>query len=231
MANLVWDALADRVRRLPTDPVITYVGSDGTRAELSARTLANNVAKAAGALRDEAMLEPGHRIDLRLPWHWQRSVWTLAAWCVGACVVEGAEAPLHLLGPADAAAADGQSWAVSLHPFGLPLADLPDGMEDAATLARLQPDDFWAEDVAPGLPAWSDADGVLSTADAWRAAQVLARDAGVLPGERIACAPKADRDGSLWCTLVPLAADASIVLVSDSVDARAVAAAESARLA
>ena len=63
----------------------------GERIELSARVLANWVAKAANLLRDDLDVGPGSVVLLDLPPHWRTLYWAFAAWSVGACV----EVPGH----------------------------------------------------------------------------------------------------------------------------------------
>jgi len=63
----------------------------GERIELSARVLANWVAKAANLLRDDLDAGPGSVVLLDLPPHWRTLYWAVAAWSVGACV----EVPTH----------------------------------------------------------------------------------------------------------------------------------------
>src|SRR6187401_95707 len=78
----------------------------GERIELSARVLANWVAKAANLLRDDLDAGPGSVVLLDLPPHWRTLYWAVAAWSVGACV----EVPANRttadagLGPAQAGA-------------------------------------------------------------------------------------------------------------------------------
>jgi len=137
-------------------PVLTAY-DQGARTELSALTLSNAVAKAANALVDEADIEPGDLVAVDLPWHWQRCVWALACWSAGATLqptqrgseLNGAATEgvrLNIVGedriPEKVAALTIPTWAVSLHPLGLPVANLPRGVEDAALLARAAPDDF-----------------------------------------------------------------------------------------
>ncbi|PKW27212.1 TIGR03089 family protein [Phycicoccus duodecadis] len=65
----------------------------GERIELSARVLANWVAKAANLLQDELDAGPGSTVRLDLPPHWRTLYWAFASWSVGACVeLPGAEA-------------------------------------------------------------------------------------------------------------------------------------------
>jgi uncharacterized protein (TIGR03089 family) len=84
----------------PGRPRITvYDDSDsptrGERIELSARVLANWVAKAANLLRDDLDVGPGSVVLLDLPPHWRSLYWAFAAWSVGACV----EVPAHRTSP------------------------------------------------------------------------------------------------------------------------------------
>ncbi len=137
-------------------PVLTAY-DQGARTELSAVTLANAVAKAANALVDEADIEPGDKVAVELPWHWQRCVWLLACWSAGATVVLGSDsapARLRLVGPAvepTTGGVDG-TWAVSMHPLGMPLPEVPPGVEDAVVLARAGADEFLApSQVGPAL--------------------------------------------------------------------------------
>lgn len=87
--------LARLVAADPGRPRITvYDDTDGPtrgeRVELSARVLANWVAKAANLLQDELDAGPGTTVRLDLPPHWRTLYWALAAWTVGAGVEVGA---------------------------------------------------------------------------------------------------------------------------------------------
>jgi uncharacterized protein (TIGR03089 family) len=85
----------DLLRRLvaadPGRPRITvYDDTDGPsrgeRVELSARVLANWVAKAGNLLQEELDAGPGTVVRLALPPHWRTLYWAFATWAVGACV-------------------------------------------------------------------------------------------------------------------------------------------------
>lgn len=83
--------LAGLVAADPGRPRVTvYDDTDGPtageRVELSARVLANWVAKAGNLLQDELDAGPGSVVRLALPPHWRTLYWALAAWSVGACV-------------------------------------------------------------------------------------------------------------------------------------------------
>ena len=101
---------AELLRRLvasdPGRPRITvYDDTDsptrGERIELSARVLANWVAKAANLLQDDLDAGPGTVVRLDLPPHWRTLYWAFAVWSVGGCV----DVPAHRSTPgADAVA-------------------------------------------------------------------------------------------------------------------------------
>jgi hypothetical protein len=102
---------ADVLRRLvasdPGRPRITvYDDTDsptrGERVELSARVVANWVAKAANLLQDELDVAPGTVVRLDLPPHWRTLYWALAVWAVGGCV----EVPARRCGTTASAARD-----------------------------------------------------------------------------------------------------------------------------
>jgi len=211
------------VRRRPADPVVTFIAADGARTELSARTLANNVAKAANAIADHA--GHGARIATHLPWHWQRAVWALACWTADATVVPGgnpADADLVIAGPDEARTLTGSPdlWVVSLHPLGL-AQPVPAGSQAAATIAMTQPDALITPPVGdvPALDGRLQAD-LLSAAGARR---VPSRFAVV--GD-----PSDPVDAWLLPTMVPLACDASIVMIAPEVDIERAVAAEGATL-
>lgn len=64
----------------------------GERIELSARVLANWVAKAANLLQDDCAAGPGSTVGVDLPTHWRAVYWSMATWAVGATVVVGESA-------------------------------------------------------------------------------------------------------------------------------------------
>jgi uncharacterized protein (TIGR03089 family) len=248
MSNPIWQALEGRVRRRPADPVVTYIDADSQRSELSAKTLANNAAKAANALRDEAFVEAGSRLAFHVPWHWQRSVWTLAAWLTGATVVPGGspdQCDLVIAGPGEVSGllggqfgkvGAGEVWVVSVHPFGLPNPSLPEGCLDAATIARIQPDAFAPE------PFSTDDDAIAALAlaggasfgqrDLLQRASAIGGSHLLQAGERFAVvgAPVDELDAWLLGSLVPIACDASIVMAAPGLDGAEISRRESARL-
>ena len=164
---LLAPALAADARR----PLITfYDDATGERLEFSGETLANWVAKTANLLRDECDVEPGLRVAVLLPAHWQTTVALLGAWWNGALVVDdpaGADVALADAGHLEAAAVAGLVVGFSLDAFGRPLADLPGDAIDYASEVRLHGDAFAPlGDVAGDSPALGDAsvDDVVGTA-------------------------------------------------------------------
>jgi uncharacterized protein (TIGR03089 family) len=206
-------------------PLITYYDdATGERIELSAITTANWAAKSANLLRDECDVEPGTRVALLLPAHWQTVAVLLAAWACGAEVVTpGGAVGAGTGGPpadwllTDAAHLDaalaahpaGGVVALSLDPFGKGLSGLPAGVVDFATEVRLHGDEF-----VPWEPVAGDAPALAGAPVGAVLAQALARaDAlGLARGDRVLSTLGWDtaehlRDG----LLAVLAAGASLV--------------------
>lgn len=212
-------ALLDPFRSGPSAarPLITfYDDATGERIELSGITTANWAAKAANLLRDECDVEPGTRVAVLLPAHWQTAAVLLAAWWCGAEVVTDANDAELVLCDADrvdmALAADPASGvvALSLDAFGQGISGLPAGVVDFATEVRLHGDDFvpWAP--VPGdAPAWAGAsmDEVLAGATA-RAAEL-----GISTGDRVLSTLEWSETGLTDGLLAVLAAGASLVQV------------------
>jgi uncharacterized protein (TIGR03089 family) len=198
----------------PARPVITYYDdATGERIELSGTTLANWAAKTANLMRDECDVEPGARVAVLLPAHWQTLAVLLGAWWCGAEVVadpSGADlvcCDRDSLADALAAGA-GVVTALSLDAFGAGLPGLPPGVVDYATEVRLHGDVFAAEPTAGGSPALDglDVDEVLGRARA------AAAEAGLSSADRVlTTAAWSVADGLVRLPLAVLAAGASLV--------------------
>lgn len=151
-APLTPDALfRAALERDPARPFITaYDDADGSRIELSYATFDNWVAKTANLLIDELCVDPGERVALALPTHWQKSVWTQACWSTGLvavpCGPEPVTADVIVASPdtLEAALEAGARDVVglSLHPLGAPLPDPPPGVLDYAIEVRAHGDRF-----------------------------------------------------------------------------------------
>jgi uncharacterized protein (TIGR03089 family) len=205
-------------------PLRTYY-DDGTgeRIELSGTTTENWAAKAANLLGEECDVEPGTRIAVLLPAHWQTAAVLLAAWWCGAEVVpEPAEAD-WVLCDADrvdlALAADpsGGVVALSLDAFGKGIPGLPAGVVDFATEVRLHGDDF-----APWEPVPDDAPALAgaTVADVLAAARARASALGLGRGDRVLSTLEWNSiDGLMDGLLAVLAAEASLVQVRNADEA------------
>ena len=83
-----YDLLRAELARDGSRPFVTfYDDATGERVELSVATFDNWVAKTAGLLRDGLSAQPGDRVALLLPPHWQALVWACASWAVGTAVL------------------------------------------------------------------------------------------------------------------------------------------------
>ncbi|MGD9525412.1 TIGR03089 family protein [Pseudonocardia sp.] len=200
-------------------PLVTYYDdATGERIELSAVTTANWAAKAANLLRDDCDVEPGTRVGILLPAHWQTAAVLLAAWSCGAEVAApdgtGPAADWLLTDAANlrtALDADpaGGIVALSLDPFGKGLGDLPPGVVDFATEVRAHGDEFvpWEPVADRALALDGEPVGVVLAQARQRAAEL-----GIGTGDRVLSTLAWDtvpglRDG----LLAVLAAGASLV--------------------
>jgi uncharacterized protein (TIGR03089 family) len=150
----------------PSRPLVTfYDDAAGERIELSAKTFDNWVAKTANLLVDGLDAEPGERVALALPPHWQTAVWLFACWAAGltAMPVEPGDLTAITASGAELVAVAGSGSAVealaardivglSLHAMGAPLQDCAPGVIDYAAEVRSYGDRF-----APYSPVDADA--------------------------------------------------------------------------
>ena len=206
------------LRTDPAGPRITYYDdATGERIELSTATLANWAAKTGNLLRDELGAGPGTRAALLLPAHWQTAAVLFGIWWLGADVLIGksradiALCTVDRLAEADAAVGTaGEVVALSLDPFGKPVADLPVGVTDYSTSVRVHGDQIIPEH-RPG-PALADrsVDNVLATARETAAAK------GFTSADRVmSSADWASADDVITNMLSVLAVGASLVQVAN----------------
>lgn len=226
-------ALAALLAGDAAQPLVTYLSVDGARTELSVRTFENNVAKAANLLRDDADVTAESLVALRLPLHWQASVW------LGACAMTGCTAWLegdpadhavevavlsrHTLDSAQAPI----TLATSLHPFGLPFTvPLPTGVLDAALEVRVHGDRFTPYDDVTGDSPWLRlGDRTWTQSAALEDAAVLASSLGLMSGGRLLCTRGLDEVSALALLAVPLTVGGSVVLLdATGLDAAGIAA-------
>lgn len=219
MPSPVIKTLTEAVARRGSEPLITwYDPLTSARTELSVRTFANWVDKTANLLRDldaENSVVVGP-LSLGHPGHWMSLLWPLAAWQAGCrySTMPSGEAEVVVTGPQHP-----QSFPVlttiacSLHPLGLPLTDLPEGVLDFTSEALAQPDQHLANPVDPHAIAWIDGERKVTHAELLAdpvSARVLVTS------------------GSAWHTLQravlgPLAGGGSAVVVDGPADAAVLA--------
>jgi uncharacterized protein (TIGR03089 family) len=170
----------------PAGPRITYYDdATGERIELSTATLANWAAKTGNLLRDELGAGPSSRVAVLLPAHWQTAAVLFGIWWIGAEVVLDGAADIALctadrLPDADDAVGAGEIAALSLDPFGKPVADLPVGVTDYATSVRVHGDQITPERHPGTALDGRSVNDVLADAHGSTAAQGLTADDRVL---------------------------------------------------
>ncbi|MET9475312.1 TIGR03089 family protein [Streptomyces sp. NPDC002922] len=215
------DLLRSALAADPARPMVTfYDDATGERVELSVATFANWVAKTANLLQGDLAAEPGDRLALLLPAHWQSAVWLLACSSVGVVAdVQGdpAAADLVVTGPdtLDAArACRGERIALALRPLGGRFPQPPEGFVDYAVEVPSQGDRF-----APYAPVDPDAPALTVGGLGLTAAQLVARaredavELGLTPGSRLLTGRTYDSwDGLSAGLFAPLAAGGSVVL-------------------
>ena len=220
-------ALAAILAADPARPLVTWLGPDGARTELSARTFDNNVAKAANLLQDEADVDPESRVTVSLPPHWQSAVWLAACAATGTVAWLGgdpsdARVRLALVGPDDMSPPTAPlTLAVSLHPLGMPLAATPTpGVLDAAVEVRSQGDRFAAYTPPHADSPWIVCgDWEWTHREALAAARELAQGYGIDQGSRVLVATTSrviDQRFAAAVLALPMALAGSVVLVTDT---------------
>ncbi|MEU3722073.1 TIGR03089 family protein [Streptomyces sp. NPDC031705] len=157
------DLLRSALAADPGRPLVTfYDDATGERVELSVATFANWVAKTANLLQGDLGAEPGDRLALLLPAHWQSAVWLLACASVGVVAEVGGDpagADLVVSGPdtlEEARACSGERIALALRPLGGRFPQPPAGFADYAVEVPGQGDRF-----APFAPVDPDGPGLV----------------------------------------------------------------------
>ncbi len=216
------DLLGSALAADPGRPLVTfYDDATGERVELSVATFANWVAKTANLLQDELSAEPGDRVALLLPAHWQTAVWLLACSSVGVLADVGGEpaaADLVVSGPDTleaARACSGTRVALALRPLGGRFPQPPEGFADYAVEVPGQGDRFAPyAPVDPEVPALIVAGREFSGAEVVERARAQAPALGLTgPGSRILSGmPYGTWEGLAAGLYAPLATGGSVVL-------------------
>ncbi|HST48090.1 TIGR03089 family protein [Jatrophihabitans sp.] len=220
---------AARLAADPAGPLVTfYDDATGERAELSAKSLGNWVAKTHFLLHDELGAGPGDRAFVRLPVHWLAAPVLLGCWYAGLEVVADPAGASVAFGDADSLLAalpsperlDG-AFAVSLLSMARPSTP-PPGMADYASSVRPMPDSWHTvrAQAGPDDPALAG----QSRAEVAEAARQAAAELGLAPGGRLLwSAPWAGPRDWIAALLAPLAVGGSVVLVRNPDPASAAA--------
>ncbi|WP_459186316.1 TIGR03089 family protein [Streptomyces sp.] len=222
--------LLDYALREPARPLVTfYDDATGERVELSVATFANWVAKTANLIQGDLGAQPGDRLALLLPAHWQTAVWLQACFATGVVAVPGGDpagADLVVSGPdtLDAArACSGERIALALRPLGGRFPQPPQGFADYAVEVPSQGDRFVAyvpvDPDAPALELPGELPGelaggeVLTGAEVTERARSSAAALGLTAGSRLLSGLPFDSwEGLAAGLLAPLAANGSVVL-------------------
>ena len=225
MASLETPAgvLAELLSRDPARPLYTfYDDATGERVELSVKSFENWVAKTANLLQDGLGTEPGDRIAVMLPTHWQGAVWMLAAWTAGLVVDLDASSGASVLvtGPETVQAAAGvgadEVVALSLRPLGGGFTSaLPKGVLDYGAEVPAYGDVFTpAAPTGPEQPLLTKDGRPLDGLQLVAAARARAEELGLHSGSRLLTgANPVAPDGYLDALLAPLVRLGSVVLV------------------
>ncbi|WP_149828970.1 TIGR03089 family protein [Streptomyces tailanensis] len=216
------DLLRSALAADPARPLVTfYDDATGERVELSVATFANWVAKTANLLQGELSAEPGDRVALLLPAHWQTAVWLLACSSVGVVAdVAGhpGAADIVVSGPDTLEAArecSGERVALALRPLGGRFPQTPAGFVDYAVEVPSQGDRF-----VPYAPVDPEEAALIVAGREFSGAEVVERardEAGALgltgPGSRLLSGLGYDTwEGVAAGLYGPLATGGSVVL-------------------
>jgi uncharacterized protein (TIGR03089 family) len=222
---------AARLAADPGAPLLTfYDDATGERAELSAKSLANWVAKTHFLLVDELGAAVGDRAFVRLPVHWLAAPILLGCWYAGLEVVTDPAVATVAFGNAESLSGvitpdrlDG-AFAVSLLSMAQPSTP-PPGMADYASSVRPMPDS-WATVRAQAGPDDLALAG-RSRAELAQAARHAADELGLGPAGRLSwSAPWSRPEDWVASLLAPLAVGGSVVLVRNPDPAKAAARAQ-----
>jgi uncharacterized protein (TIGR03089 family) len=207
----------------PSRPFVTYYDDEaGDRAELSARSLANWVAKTYYLLTDELGLGPGDAAFVDLPAHWISVAPMLGSWTAGLeLVTDPGRAAVAFVDEERALRAvevpDTYVVAVRSAATGLEPGQTPAGMADYVAAVRPQAD-AWATVRPKATPADLALDGQTRVEVVARAADRAAA-LGLGVGARVVTGrPWYGPPDWVDTLLAPLAVGGSIVFVRNGAD-------------
>ncbi len=188
----------------PSRPRVTFYDDSpgptrGERIELSAKVLANWVAKAANLLQEELDAGPGTTVRIDLPaQHWRTVYWALATWAVGGCVVTDGDADLRVGESAPADVVVNLAALSRQYP-----GDVGSGIDEAKELAT------YADRFTAWASAADDEPALAAAGRSWSYADLVRE----LPSQRtLVQGPLTD---TLRDVVSLFAADGAVVLVRD----------------
>jgi uncharacterized protein (TIGR03089 family) len=215
---------AARLAAGPGRPLVTFYDErTGERAELSAASTANWVAKTYFLLTDEVSVDVGDVALVRLPMHYLRLVVLFGAWFAGMTIATEPragvratfahfDADVHDLRTSD------NVFALALRAWGQGYpSGAPEGSTDFVAAVRPQPDRFAQVRVmaGPDVPAVAG----MSRAQLGEAAADTAAQLGLGPGGRLLLRDDRIDPDDLATWLAALTIDGSLVLVAGADDA------------
>jgi uncharacterized protein (TIGR03089 family) len=206
--------LLQRIGTDPAHPFVTVLADEG-RVELSAATIGNWIAKTAGLLSHDLLLDAGSVIDIDLPLGWQALAWQHAVWRAGMVVGSGtSEAALYVR---DEAATLPDTTVdcirVGRHLLGLPIKPEPVDAIDWSSSARPMPDRYNGPTISAATPAFMRDNQVLTHNELLVYARDLAARWAVGSGARVLVdAGHSPIDGLLGSALVPTVTHGSVLL-------------------
>jgi uncharacterized protein (TIGR03089 family) len=201
----------------PARPFVTYYDeASGERSELSAKSLANWVAKTHHLLVDELGLGVGDTARLALPAHWISVPVLLGCLTAGLALADRGTGDVAFVAPEslDAAAGSGDAFAVSPASAAIGFrAGPPPGAADYVAAVRPQPDKW------PGVQLTAGPDD--PALPGLTRGEVAARAAGSgLPAGARLLSTRAWDGAEDWLAsvLAPIAVQGSVVLVANCPD-------------
>jgi uncharacterized protein (TIGR03089 family) len=208
----------------PTRPLVTfYDDAVGERIELSARSLANWIAKTHFLLTDELGVGPGDSALIALPADWVTVAVMLGCWSAGLSLTSPGtpgsdEAVVAFVQPATVDLATTVPDVYCVNPASMTRSfpgAVPGGASDYVSAVRPQPDS-WA---GVHSPAGADDEAVPGLTRVDLLASVTSRIAalGLAPGDRV-LVDQAWTGPASWIDglLAPIAVGGSIVLVANA---------------
>ncbi len=212
----------------PSKPFVTFYDEvSGERSELSAKSLANWVAKTHFLLTDELGLGVGDAAYIDLPAHWISVPVLLGCWTAGLEVsTDRARASVAFTVAASAPADVPDVFVIAPDSAarGFAAGTPPEGTADYVAAVRPQPD-AWTTVHPPASPADPAIEGI-SRADVVAKSAARAGELGLTRGSRLLTAREwRGPDDWIDALLAPLAVGGSLVIVrgaaADTVQKRA----------